>query len=155
MEDNAFTPADGRFMAMALEEARAALEADEVPIGAIIVSPRGRVIGRGHNLTEALCDVTAHAEMQAMTAAAMALGGKYLQGCTLYVTVEPCLMCAGAIGWAQIGRIVYGASDPKRGYRSMIPAAASPFHPRARVQGGLMAEASAALMQTFFRSKRN
>jgi len=155
MEDNAFTPADERFMAMALEEARAALEADEVPIGAVIVSPRGRILGRGHNLTEALCDVTAHAEMQAMTAAASTLGGKYLQGCTLYVTVEPCLMCAGAIGWAQIGRIVYGAADPKRGYRSLIPAASSPFHPRARVQGGLMAEASAALMQTFFRSKRN
>lgn len=145
---------DERYMRMAIEEARQALEADEVPIGAVIVSPRGRIIGRGHNLTEALCDVSAHAEMQAITAAASTLGGKYLQGCTLYVTVEPCLMCAGAIGWAQIGRIVYGAGDPKRGYRSFRPEV-SPFHPRARVEGGILAEECAALMQDFFRSKRN
>ncbi len=94
------------------------MERDEVPIGAVIVSPRGMVIGRGHNLTEALADVSAHAEMQAITAAAQMLGGKYLQNCTLYVTVEPCLMCAGTIGWAQIGRVVYGAADEKRGYRN-------------------------------------
>ncbi|MDE5750387.1 MAG: nucleoside deaminase [Duncaniella sp.] len=145
---------DERYMRMAIEEARQALEADEVPIGAVIVSPRGRIIGRGHNLTEALNDVSAHAEMQAITAAASTLGGKYLQGCTLYVTVEPCLMCAGAIGWAQIGRIVYGAADPKRGYRSFRPEV-SPFHPRARVEGGILAEECAALMQDFFRAKRN
>lgn len=99
---------DERYMRMALDEALRALEADEIPIGAVVVSPRGRVIGRGHNLTEALRDVSAHAEMQALTAAALTLGGKYLTGCTLYVTVEPCLMCAGAIGWAQVSRIVYG-----------------------------------------------
>ena len=108
---------DEKFMRMALAEAREAMERDEVPIGAVIVSPRGMVIGRGHNLTEALADVSAHAEMQAITAAAQMLGGKYLQNCTLYVTVEPCLMCAGTIGWAQIGRVVYGAADEKRGYR--------------------------------------
>ena len=104
---------DEQFMRRALEEARSAAEADEVPIGAVVVSPKGAIIGRGHNLTEALNDVTAHAEMQAITAAATRLGGKYLTGCTLYVTVEPCAMCAGAIGWAQISRIVYGAPDPK------------------------------------------
>ena len=97
-------------MRMALVEAREAMERDEVPIGAVVVSPRGTIVGRGHNLTEALVDVSAHAEMQAITAAAQTLGGKYLQDCTLYVTVEPCLMCAGAIGWAQVSRIVYGAA---------------------------------------------
>ncbi len=105
---------DLRMMAAALREARAAFDADEVPIGAIVAA-EGRIIGRGHNLTETLRDVTAHAEMQAITAAAATLGGKYLQKCTLYVTVEPCLMCAGAIAWSQIGRLVYGAADPRRG----------------------------------------
>mgnify|MGYP001084171428 CR=1 FL=1 len=103
---------DEKYMRMALDEAMAALEADEVPIGAVVVTPRGMVAGRGHNLTEALGDVSAHAEMQALTAAASALGGKYLQGCTLYVTVEPCLMCAGAIGWAQVSRVVFGRRMP-------------------------------------------
>ena len=110
---------DEKFMRMALSEAESACEAGEVPIGCVVVS-RGRIISRGHNLTETLHDVTAHAEMQAITAAANSLGGKYLQGCTLYVTVEPCVMCAGAIGWAQLSRLVYGASDEKRGYSRLI-----------------------------------
>lgn len=147
------TTDDERFMRMALDEARAAMEADEVPIGAVVVSPRGMVIGRGHNLTETLTDVSAHAEMQALTAAAATLGGKYLQGCTLYVTVEPCLMCAGAIGWAQVSRIVYGAADAKRGYTSFLPSR-SPFHPKATVTQGVLAEESSELMRTFFKSKR-
>ncbi len=144
---------DTYYMRLALKEAEEALAADEVPIGAVIVSPRGSVIGRGHNLTEALTDVSAHAEMQAITAAAQTLGGKYLRDCTLYVTVEPCLMCAGAIGWAQVGRIVYGAPDSKRGYRSFLPYR-SPFHPKAVVTGGVLADECAALMQNFFKSKR-
>lgn len=143
---------DEQFMRRALEEARRAAEANEVPIGAIVVSPKGAIIGRGHNLTEALNDVTAHAEMQALTAAATRLGGKYLTGCTLYVTVEPCAMCAGAIGWAQISRIVYGAPDPKRGYR--VFAARPPFHPRARVEGGLLADEATALLRSFFAARR-
>lgn len=143
---------DEKFMRLALAEAREAMERDEVPIGAVIVSPRGMVIGRGHNLTEALADVSAHAEMQAITAAAQTLGGKYLQDCTLYVTVEPCLMCAGTIGWAQIGRVVYGAADEKRGYRSFT--SRSPFHPRATVTSGVLGEECAELMRTFFKSKR-
>ena len=143
---------DEKFMTMALAEAREAMERDEVPIGAVIVSPRGMVIGRGHNLTEALADVSAHAEMQAITAAAQMLGGKYLQNCTLYVTVEPCLMCAGTIGWAQIGRVVYGAADEKRGYRSFT--SRSPFHPRATVTAGVLGDECAELMRTFFKSKR-
>ncbi|WP_304736147.1 nucleoside deaminase [Duncaniella muris] len=143
---------DEKFMRMALAEAREAMERDEVPIGAVIVSPRGMVIGRGHNLTEALADVSAHAEMQAITAAAQMLGGKYLQDCTLYVTVEPCLMCAGTIGWAQIGRVVYGAADEKRGYRSFT--SRSPFHPRATVTSGVLGDECAELMRTFFKSKR-
>lgn len=147
------TNTDEKYMRLALDEARMALEADEVPIGAVVVSPRGMVIGRGHNLTESLCDVSAHAEMQALTAAAATLGGKYLQGCTLYVTVEPCLMCAGAIGWAQVGRVVYGASDPKRGYRSFLPSR-SPFHPKSTVTEGVLADECAALVRTFFKAKR-
>lgn len=143
---------DEQFMRRALEEARSAAEADEVPIGAVVVSPKGAIIGRGHNLTEALNDVTAHAEMQAITAAATRLGGKYLTGCTLYVTVEPCAMCAGAIGWAQISRIVYGAPDPKRGYR--VFASRPPFHPRARVEGGLLADEATALLRSFFAARR-
>ena len=144
---------DERYMRLALDEARAALEAEEVPIGAVVVSPRGAVIGRGHNLTECLNDVSAHAEMQALTAAANTLGGKYLQGCTLYVTVEPCLMCAGAIGWAQVGRIVWGADDDKRGYRS-FGLGRSPFHPKATIEPGVMADECAALMKDFFRDRR-
>lgn len=110
---------DEKYMRMALDEAHRAAEADEVPIGAVVVE-NGKVLGRGHNLTESLCDVTAHAEMQALTAAAGTLGGKYLPKATLYVTVEPCLMCAGALAWSQIGRIVYGAPDAKRGYSTMV-----------------------------------
>ncbi|WP_289287347.1 nucleoside deaminase [uncultured Duncaniella sp.] len=146
------TEKDEKYMRMALVEAREAMERDEVPIGAVVVSPRGTVVGRGHNLTEALVDVSAHAEMQAITAAAQTLGGKYLQDCTLYVTVEPCLMCAGAIGWAQISRIVYGAADDKRGYHTFT--SKSPFHPRAEIIGGVLGEECAELMRTFFKSKR-
>lgn len=146
------TETDEKFMRVALEQAREAMEREEVPIGAVVVSPRGMVIGRGHNLTEALADVSAHAEMQAITAAASTLGGKYLQDCTLYVTVEPCLMCAGAIGWAQISRIVYGAADDKRGYHTFT--SKSPFHPRATVTSGVLADECADLMRTFFKSRR-
>lgn len=218
---------DARYMRMALEEARAALQADEIPIGAVIVAD-GRVIGRGHNMTETLGDVTAHAEMLAITAATQTLGGKYLTGATIYVTVEPCLMCAGAIAWSQLSRIVYGADDPKRGYSTYITArntstkpsatekseqpnptqniqkstldvqnpmvgiqntientqnskkviqhstesiqhsigdiqhskskiqnsSPSPFHPKATITTGILAEECATLMRNFFRSKR-
>jgi tRNA(adenine34) deaminase len=138
------------FMREALKEARTALERDEVPIGAVIVGG-GRIIGRGHNLTETLTDATAHAEMQAITAASSALGGKYLVECTLYVTVEPCVMCAGAIAWAQVGRLVYGAADPKRGYLRHGP---SLLHPRTTVTAGLLAEECGALVTDFFRKLR-
>ena len=141
---------DIRYMRMALDEAHKALERDEVPIGAVIVS-KGRVIGRGHNLTEALTDVTAHAEMQAITAAAATLGGKYLVDCTLYVTVEPCLMCAGALAWSQISRIVYGADDDKRGYHTHCDA---PFHPKTVITRGILADECARLMTDFFKKKR-
>ena len=146
---------DERFMRIALQEAQEASRAGEIPIGAVIVQ-NGQLIARAHNLTERLGDVTAHAEMQAITSAAMTLGGKYLQGCTLYVTVEPCPMCAGAIGWAQIPRIVYGASDSKRGYSSLTPAmgAKSPLHPKAVVVPGVLADEARQLMQDFFRKKR-
>lgn len=137
---------------MAIAQAREALAADEVPIGAVVVSPRGMVIGRGHNLTETLGDVSAHAEMQAITAAASTIGGKYLKDCTLYVTVEPCLMCAGAIAWSQLSRIVYGAADPKRGYSTFV--SRSPFHPRAEVTGGVLADECGDLVSQFFKSKR-
>lgn len=142
---------DYDFMGLALAEAYKAYDEGEVPIGAVVVCD-GRVIGRGHNLTERLQDVTAHAEMQAITAAASTLGGKYLSDCTLYVTVEPCVMCAGAIGWSQIGRIVVGCSDPKRGYSSY--AMRSPFHPRAEVLAGVREEECRELMQSFFKSRR-
>ena len=142
---------DIRYMRLALDEAHKALDLDEVPIGAVVVS-RGRVIGRGHNLTERLVDVTAHAEMQAITAAANTLGGKYLTDCTLYVTVEPCIMCAGALGWSQIARVVYGADDPKRGYRSF--GGASPLHKRTTVTAGVLADECAQLMIEFFKNKR-
>ena len=141
---------DERYMQMALDEARIALEAGEIPIGAVIVC-KERVISRAHNLTETLCDVTAHAEMQAITAAANTLGGKYLTDCTLYVTVEPCTMCAGAIGWAQIPRIVYGAADEKRGYNAYAPHA---LHPKANATGGILEEECRQLMLDFFRTKR-
>ena len=141
---------DERYMKMALEEARAAMAQEEIPVGAVVVA-NGQVIGRGHNLTETLRDVTAHAEMQAITAAAESLGGKYLTGCTLYVTVEPCVMCAGAIGWSQLGRLVYGASDEKRGFRRFAPEA---LHPKTVVVSGVLEEECAELMKEFFRKKR-
>lgn len=144
---------DERFMRAALEEARQAAEAGEVPIGAVVTGPRGTIVGRGHNLTETLADVTAHAEMQALTAAAQTLGGKYLTGCTLYVTVEPCLMCAGAIAWAQVSRIVIGAPDPKRGYSTITSRA--PFHPKATVTTGVLADECSALVTDFFRRLRH
>ncbi|MBP1531143.1 MAG: nucleoside deaminase [Bacteroidaceae bacterium] len=145
------TQDDNYYMKLALGEARQALEGGEVPIGAVVVTPRGDVIGRGHNLTETLRDVTAHAEMQALTAAADTLGGKYLTDCTLYVTVEPCVMCAGAMGWAQVGRVVFGCPDEKRGYQHFAPGA---LHPRTQVTGGIMEDECRRLMQDFFRKKR-
>lgn len=152
-DDNAATNADDiKWMRQALVEAREAFDDDEVPIGAVVVSD-GRIIGRGHNMTEALGDVTAHAEMLALTSATATLGGKYLPKATLYVTVEPCMMCAGALGWSQIGRVVYGASDNKRGYSSFVPLR-SPFHPATEVTGGVLAEEAKALMQAFFKKKR-
>ena len=142
--------ADEHFMRLALQEAYKAQEAQEIPIGCIVVS-QGRIIGRGHNLTETLSDVTAHAEIQAITAAAQTVGGKYLPDATLYVTVEPCAMCAGAIGWAQINRIVYGAPDPKRGYATYAPRV---FHPKASVTAGVLEDECRTLMQCFFQKKR-
>ena len=139
-----------QYMRMALDEARQALSEGEVPIGAVVVC-RDRVIGRAHNLTETLCDPTAHAEMQAITIAANELQGKYLGDCTLYVTVEPCVMCAGAIGWSQLGRLVYGASDEKRGFRRFAPEA---LHPKTVVVAGVLEEKCAQLMKDFFRKKR-
>ena len=141
---------DEQYMQLALAEARQALLRDEVPIGAVVVCA-GRVIGRGHNLTETLTDATAHAEMQAITAASQYLGGKYLPDCTLYVTVEPCVMCAGAIGWAQVGRLVYGATDEKRGYRRFAPEA---LHPKTEVTAGVLADECRQLVKDFFRDKR-
>lgn len=139
-----------KYMQIALQEAHRAFEEDEIPIGAVIVAD-GRVIGRGHNLTECLHDVTAHAEMQAITAAAEYLGGKYLDKCTLYVTVEPCVMCAGAIGWSQLGKLVYGARDEKRGYTTFAPEA---LHPKTEVISGILEEECRILMKKFFSSKR-
>lgn len=141
---------DARYMKMALAEAEQAYAEGEVPVGAVVVC-QGRVIARAHNLTETLTDVTAHAEMQAVTAAANYLGGKYLSECVLYVTVEPCVMCAGALGWAQLGRLVYGAADEKRGYRRYAPQA---LHPKAEVVEGVMAEECAELMKRFFCERR-
>ena len=141
---------DADYMKMALVEAQKAFDEDEVPIGAVIVC-KGRVIARAHNLTEMLNDVTAHAEMQAITAAASNIGGKYLNDCALYVTVEPCPMCAGAIAWAQMGKVVYGAGDEKRGYRRYAP---DVMHPRTEVIGGVCADEATALMKRFFASKR-
>lgn len=150
MEREQQTQADERYMRVALSEARKALDAGEVPIGAVIVAGE-TVVGRGHNLVETLADPTAHAEMQAITAAASTLGGKYLADCTLYVTVEPCIMCAGAIGWSQLGRIVWGADDPKKGYRRYCEAV---FHPRAAVTSGVLAAECEELMRNFFASLR-
>ncbi len=144
------TTDDEKFMRFALQEAQLAAEADEIPVGAVVVC-KGRVIARAHNLTETLCDVTAHAEMQAITSAANNIGGKYLTDCTLYVTLEPCAMCAGAIGWAQVGRLVYGASDSKRGYSRLAPDA---LHPKTLVQAGVLADECAAEVQGFFKQKR-
>ena len=141
---------DEQFMRKALYEAEKAAEEGEIPIGAVIVC-NDRIISRAHNLTEKLHDVTAHAEMQAITAAADLLGGKYLSDCTLYVTVEPCVMCAGAIGWAQIGRIVYGANDEKRGYQLYAPRA---LHPKAIVTRGVLEAECRQMMQDFFKQKR-
>lgn len=141
---------DERFMKEALAEARLAMSVDEIPVGAVIVAD-GRIIGRGHNLTETLNDVTAHAEMQAITAASEYLGAKYLPQCTLYVTVEPCVMCAGAIGWSQLGRLVYGAEDEKRGFSRLAPKV---LHPKTKVLGGIMKNESAQIMKDFFKEKR-
>ena len=141
---------DEEFMRRAIDEAQRAFDEDEIPVGAVIVC-QGRIIARAHNLTEMLGDVTAHAEMQAITSGANMLGGKYLKDCTLYVTVEPCVMCAGAIGWAQMSRVVYGASDEKRGYRKYAPDA---LHPKTTVTSGVLEDECRALMQDFFLKKR-
>lgn len=141
---------DTRYMTMALSEAKKAFAMGEVPVGCVIVAD-DQVVGRGHNLTETLVDVTAHAEMQAITAATNTLGGKYLTQCTLYVTVEPCVMCAGAIGWAQVKRVVYGASDEKRGFTVFAPKA---LHPKCTVSSGVLESDCRELMQSFFAKKR-
>lgn len=141
---------DTRYMQIALSEAEKAYAMGEVPVGCVIVAD-GQIVGRGHNLTETLADVTAHAEMQAITAAAGSLGGKYLSQCTLYVTVEPCVMCAGAIGWAQIRRVVYGTADEKRGFTVFAPNA---LHPKCTVASGVLEPECRELMQSFFAQKR-
>ena len=150
MEQQDQTRKDENYMRKALAEAQEAFKAGEIPVGAVAAC-RDRIISRAHNRTETLCDVTAHAEMQAITAAANTLGGKYLTECTLYVTVEPCVMCVGAIGWAQIPRIVYGATDDKRGYRRFAPQA---VHPKAVVIGGVLEGECSELMKEFFRNRR-
>ena len=141
---------DERFMQLAYMEAQRAYDLGEIPVGCVIVAD-GQIVGRGHNLTETLQDVTAHAEMQAITAATNNLGGKYLTQCTLYVTLEPCVMCAGAIGWAQVKRLVYGAEDDKRGYSRLAPGA---LHPKCSVSSGVLAEQCKDLIQNFFKSRR-
>jgi tRNA(adenine34) deaminase len=140
---------DSYFMQKAYEQAELAFEQDEVPVGAVVVIDQ-RIIARAHNLTERLKDVTAHAEMQAITAAAHFLNGKYLKGCTLYVTLEPCVMCMGALYWSQLDRVVFGASDSKRGFASQ----GVQGHPKTKIQGGVLAENSAALLEDFFKKKR-
>lgn len=140
---------DTYFMKKALQEAEYAFENDEIPVGAVIVI-KDRIIARAHNLTEQLNDVTAHAEMQAITAAANFLGGKYLKGCTLYVTLEPCQMCAGALYWSQIGKVVYGAKDEQRGCGVM----GTTLHPKTVITGGILAAESTTLLQRFFEKKR-
>ena len=141
---------DEKYMRFALDEARQAFDEGEIPIGCVVVC-RDRIVARCHNLTETLIDVTAHAEMQAITASANTLGGKYLSECTLYVTVEPCPMCAGALGWSQVARLVYGCADEKRGYREYAPRV---LHPKTVVVGGVLEEACRQLMQDFFRNRR-
>ena len=141
---------DEYYMRQALAEARQAAAEGEIPVGAVIVC-RDRILARTHNLTETLHDVTAHAEMQAITAACEAIGGKYLADCTLYVTLEPCVMCAGALGWSQISRIVYGASDPRRGFQRLAPLA---IHPRTEVLSGVLADEALALVTVFFKDRR-
>lgn len=141
---------DEYFMRQALREAQLAFDKDEIPIGAVVVC-QDRIIARSHNLTEMLNDVTAHAEMQAITAAANVLGGKYLKDCTLYVTIEPCPMCAGALAWSQISKVVFGAKDEKRGYSIVSPHV---LHPKTQINGGVLQEECAALMQEFFKNKR-
>ena len=141
---------DEHFMRQALREAEQAFKSDEVPVGAVIVC-QDRIIARAHNLTERLNDVTAHAEMQAITSAATHLGGKYLKDCTLFVTLEPCPMCAGALSWAQLGRVVFGAFDEKAGYRRM---GARMLHPKTQVIGGVLEAECADLMKAFFKKKR-
>lgn len=141
---------DEYYMRQALQEARQAAAEGEIPVGAVIVC-RDRIIARTHNLTETLKDVTAHAEMQAITAAAEMLGGKYLTDCTLYVTLEPCVMCAGALGWSQISRIVFGAPDPRRGYQRIAPDA---LHPKTKVESGILADEALQLVTDFFKKKR-
>lgn len=149
-ENKNTTNEDEHFMRLALNEAKKASEEKEIPIGAIIVC-NGKIVGRGYNLTEQLNDVTAHAEMQAFTAAAQTLGGKYLKNCTLYVTIEPCVMCAGASYWTQISRIVYGANEEKRGFTKIIQ---NILHPKTLVKSGVLAEECGTLMTNFFRDKR-
>lgn len=141
---------DERFMQLAYMEAQRAYDLGEIPVGCVIVAD-GQIVGRGHNLTETLQDVTAHAEMQAITAATNNLGGKYLTQCTLYVTLEPCVMCAGAIGWAQVKRLVYGAEDDKRGYSYLAPGA---LHPKCSVSSGVLADQCKDLIRQFFKSRR-
>lgn len=150
MNTSTFHTDDVRYMKMALDEASQAYADGEVPVGAVIVC-RGRVVARAHNLTEMLTDVTAHAEMQAITAASNCLGGKYLTDCILYVTVEPCVMCAGALGWSQLGKLVFGAPDDKRGYRRFAPQA---LHPKTEVVSGVMEAECVGLMKRFFAEKR-
>ena len=141
---------DEKYMSLAFSEAQKALAANEIPVGCVIVS-NGQIVGRGHNLTETLSDVTAHAEIQAITAASQTLGGKYLTDCTLYVTMEPCVMCAGAIGWAQIARLVFAAEDTKRGYQTFAPYA---LHPKCQVTSGIMADECRQIVQSFFQQRR-
>jgi len=150
MADDIMTAEDEKYMRLAINEARKALDRREVPIGAVVVAG-GAVVGRGHNLVETLQDATAHAEMQALTAAAATLGGKYLRECTLYVTVEPCVMCAGAIAWSQVGRVVWGADDPKRGFGRY---SADILHPKTETVRGVLAGECERLMTEFFSGLR-
>ena len=145
---------DLKYMRAALEQAHSAADEGEIPIGAVVVCG-DRIVGVGHNMTEALSDPTAHAEMIAMTAACSTIGGKYLSDCTLYVTVEPCPMCAAAMNWAQLGALVYGAPDPKRGYSLFSgPDSAGLLHPRTKVESGVLAEECSSLVSEFFKSRR-